>query len=48
MRFFVRILWMDWWLGMDEREKKSGAVGIKIKVHFFTKAHLYHNQNSSI
>lgn len=55
MRFFVRILWMDWWLGMDEREIKSGggvggidAVGIKIKVHFFTKAHLYHNQNSSI
>lgn len=39
------------------KEKKSrGAVGgidavvvgIKIKVHFFTKAHLYHNQNSSI
>lgn len=27
MRFFVRILWMDWWLGMDEREKSRGAVG---------------------
>lgn len=27
MRFFVRILWMDWWLGMDEREIKSGGVG---------------------
>lgn len=47
---------MDWWLGMDERKKSRGvvggidavALGIKIKVHFFTKAHLYHNQNSSI